>query len=297
MFNAAVVSFGAFGVIATVAIETDPIYELEFPPIRRIAHDVLKHKLDHFVFDQPKDLYHYEFVFDPYSKNEMAMETLATRVSFEPGHATPRPVWIVRSDKGFALGDKAATVFFGLPVMTPSQKTAFQFDQYRKRCLLGNIRGTPGQLFTATITYFEGYTESAIGVSINDAAKMIEISTEVIRQMQLPAMSQVRVVHPSQALLGFTCLEPKTAIFEFGLANDGTFALFEQNLTSALAAAGVAYTFHWSKNSGIDAPRLHAMYGTTRVSKWREARKRVFQNDTALMRLFENAHLVRAGLA
>jgi hypothetical protein len=177
------------------------------------------------------------------------MEAVATKVSFEPGHNPPRPVWIVRSDKGFALGDKAASVFLKLPLMSPARKTALQFKQYRQRCILGSTRGTPGQLFTATITYFEGYTESALGVSIKDAAKMFDISSEVIRQLKIPAMSQVRVVHPSRALLGFTCLEPKTAVFEFGLANDSTFPLFEKNLTDRLAQA-VAYTFHWSKTPG-----------------------------------------------
>ncbi len=296
VFNAAVVSFGAFGVITAVAIETDPIYQLRFPRVKNIAHDALKHKLNNFDFGDPAGLYHYEFVFDPYGKGETAMEALATRVSYEPGHPAPKPVWIVRSDKGFALGDKASATFSGLPLLTPGQKTAFQFKQYRKKAILSDVRGTPGQLFTATITYFEGFTESALGVSINNAARTMEICTQVIRQMKLPAMSQVRIVHPSPALLSFTYLGPKTVVFEFGLAHNSKFAAFEDSLTAELTAAGIAYTFHWSKNSGIDPQRLNAMYGAARVIRWREARKRVFENDTALIKIFENDHLVRAGL-
>ncbi len=296
VFNAAIVSFGAFGIITALAIETDPIYQLKFPPVKDIAHSDLKHKLNNFDFGDPNGLYHYEFMWDPYSKKQKAMEALATKVDFEPGHPAPTPVWIVRTDKGFALGDKAATRFFGLPFLTPGQKTAIQFKQYRRCCILGDVRATPGQLFTATVTYLEGNIESAVGVSISDAGKMIDISTQVIKQMKLPAMSQVRLVHPSQALLGFTNLGPKTAIFEFGLANDSKFPIFEEKLAAALTAAGVAYTFHWSKNSGIDSQRLAAMYGATRVAKWRAARKQVFKNDTALMRVFDNDHLARAGL-
>ncbi|MEX2285108.1 MAG: FAD-binding protein [Gemmatimonadota bacterium] len=296
VFNAALVSFGAFGIITALAIETDPIYQLKFPKVNDIPHDLLKQKLNNFDAHDPVGLYHYEFIFDPYGKKQKAMEAPAVRVEYEPGHTRPTPVWIVRSDKGFALGDKAARLFAALPVMTPAQKTALQFEQYRKKCILSNVRATPGQLFTATISYFEGYTESALGVSITDAAKMMEISTGVIKQMQLPVMSQVRVVHPSQALLAFTCLGPKTVIFEFGLVNDATYAGFEDQLTRALAAAGVRYTFHWSKNSGIDAQRLTDMYGADRVARWRAARKRVFDNDDARMKVFENQHLVRAGL-
>jgi hypothetical protein len=53
----------------------------------------------------------------------------------------------------------------------------------------------------------------------------------------------------TKALLGFTCHPPKTAIFEFDLANDARFPLFEKTLTEALKAQDVKYTMHWSKNS------------------------------------------------
>ena len=297
VFNAAIVSFGSFGVITALAVETDPIYQLKFPPVNDIHHDALKQKLDHFDFDDPSGLYHYEFIFDPYSASKMAMETLATKVDFEAGHTPPKPVWIVRSDKGFAPGDTASATFFAAPVLTPAQKTAIQFKQYRERCILGNVRCTSGQAFTATISYFEGYTESAIGVPITGAARMMEISSEIIRQMQLPSMSQVRFLHPSKALLGFTYLPPKTCVFEYGLANDATFPAFEEKVTEALKAEGIPYTLHWSKNSLVDPARLQEMYGADRVTRWREARKRVFKNDAALMKVFENDHLVRAGLA
>ena len=297
VFNAALVSFGAFGIIAALAIETDPLYQLQFAPVRDVPHDALRQQLQQFDFDDPPGLHHYEFVFDPYLQNGPAMEARATRVEAAPAHPGSKPVWIVRSDQGFALGDKASPAFLGIPLLTPAQKTAIQFKQYRQRCILSEVTGTPGQLFTATITYFEGYTESAIGVSLPDAAAMMEISADVIRQMKLPAMSQVRVVHPTQALLGFTHLGPKTVIFEFGLVNGATFPAFERKLTDALAAARVAYTFHWSKNSGITPERLQTMYGPSRIDRWREARRRVFRDDDDLMRVFENDHLVRTGLA
>ena len=296
VLNAAIVSFGAFGVITAVAIETDPIYQLQFPPVHDIAHADLKRKLDHFDYDDPEGLYHYEFVFDPHSESQMAMEAVGTRVPYETGHPAPDPLWIVRNKQGFSLSDKVGKTLLGLPLASPREKAALQFKQYRELAILGDTRATPGQLFTATITYFEGFTESALGVSIDDASRMMEISTDVIRSMRLPAVSQVRVVHPSRALLGFTYLGPKTVVFECGLANDDTYPEFEDTLTRELTAAGVGYTFHWSKNSGIAPARLEAMYGGDRIRRWREARSRVFGGDDALMRVFDNEHVVRAGL-
>jgi FAD/FMN-containing dehydrogenase len=297
VFGAAIVSFGSFGVITALAIETDPIYQLKFPPVNDISHAALKNKLNHFDYDDPPGLYHYECIFDPYSTSEVAMETLATKVDYEPGHPAPKPVWLVRNDQGFAPGDTASSTFFGAPLLAPAEKTAFQFKQYRKLCILGDVRATPGQCFTATVSYFEGYTESAIAVPITGAAAMMEISSEVIRQMQLPSMSQVRFVHPSKALLGFTWRAPKSVVFEFGLANDARFLEFEERVTEGLKAAGIGYALHWSKNSLVDPTRLTEMYGADRVARWKEARKRVFKNDAALMKVFENEHLKRAGLA
>jgi hypothetical protein len=297
VFNAAVVSFGAFGIIAAVAIETDPIYQLDFPPVQDVPWADVQARLNHWSDDDPPGLYHYEFIFDPYDQSRTAMVAAARRVPFEPGHPAPRPVWIVRSEQGFTLGDQVPALVQTLAPLTPGQKTAIQFKQYREKCILGNTRATPGQCFTATISYFEGNTETALGVSITDAARTMEICGEVIRDMQLAAMSQVRVVAPSQALLSFTHLGPKTVVFEFGLTHNATYPVFENNLVKRFNAEGIRYTFHWSKNSGIDPQRLREMYGGDRIDRWRAARGRVFKNDASLMRVFDNEHLVRAGLA
>jgi hypothetical protein len=115
--------------------------------------------------------------------------------------------------------------------------------------------------------------------------------------MRLPAMSQVRVVHPTRTLLGFTHHEPQTVVFEFGLVNDSSFRRFEEALVRELTEAEIHSTSHWSKNAGITRERLEAMYGTCRIKRWCEARLRVFGGDEARMRVFDNNHLVSTGLA
>src|SRR3954452_19156142 len=71
IFNAAVVSFGTFGIIAAVAVETVPIYQLEFGAIVDIHHADLKAKLSAFGDAPQEKLYHYEFVFDPHSRKQI----------------------------------------------------------------------------------------------------------------------------------------------------------------------------------------------------------------------------------
>jgi hypothetical protein len=107
----------------------------------------------------------------------------------------------------------------------------------------------------------------------------------------------VRLVHPSEATLAFTRHEPKTAVFEVALINDDRFPEFEARLDIALRSAGVRYTMHWSKNSGIDPEKLEYMYGAARIAGWKAARRAVFGHDATLMKTFEHDAMVSAGLA
>ena len=299
VFDAAVVSFGAFGLIAAVAIESEPIYQLIFPPVERIGYGALATRLaelarlDRFT---PSEPYHYEFVFNPYDKDGVALATSAVMVEYEEGHPAPEPMWIVRNEKGFALGARTARIFLDAPLIRSEWKSAIEFTQYERRAILGDIRATPGQLFTATITYLEGYNESALGISINDAPAVIEIASDVIRRLDMPCICQVRLVHPSRGLLAFTGVPPKTAVFEWGISNDDRYPVLERTILQELEAAGISYTLHWSKNSGIDPATLDRMYGTERVNCWRAAREQVFGRDKTLMRIFDNEQLVGAGL-
>jgi hypothetical protein len=296
IFNAAVVSCGTFGIIAAMAIETAPIYHLEFGGIGDISYDELKTKLLGFADGVPDGMYHYEFIFDPHDRKQMAMEAAATKVPFIPGVKTPKPRWIIRDKNGFAPGINILRVLGLLRFLPPRIPTGFQFRQYRKLALLNNVRGSPGQIYTSSIYYLEGYTESAYGVSVRDAPAMIDVSCEVCRRLKLPSISQVRLARASSATLGFTRHEPITAVFEFGLINDARFPEFERGMDAALRKAGISYTMHWSKNSGIDGDKLDYMYGPGRIEAWKKARAEVFKGDAILMAMFASDALSRAGL-
>jgi hypothetical protein len=298
IFNAAVVSFGTFGIVAAVAVETAPIYQLAFPAVADIHHDALKTKLREFADADPANLYHYEFILDPHSRTQIAMEAGAPRVPFEPGHPTPQPRWIIRDKNGYAPGVNILRVLGPfLRFLPPRIPTGIEFKQYRKHALLNSVRGSPGQLYTSSIYYLEGYTESAFGVSVRDAPETIDVFSQVAQDMGLPSISQVRLVHRSEATLGFTQHEPKTAVFEVGLINDDRFPEFEQRMDAAFREAGIRFTMHWSKNSGIDPQKLDYMYGPVKIASWKAARQAVFGNDATLMRMFESDAMVRAGLA
>jgi FAD/FMN-containing dehydrogenase len=298
IFNAAVVSFGTFGIIAAMAVETAPIYQLEFPPIADIHHDVLKAKLIEFAGAPPEDLYHYEFIFDPHDRKQMAMEASAPKVPYDPEVDTPKPRWIVRDKNGYAPGINILRLVGMFRFLVPTRIiTAFQFKNYREIALLNGVRGTPGQIYTSSIYYLEGYIESAYAVSVRDAPATIDISSDVAREMGLPSINQVRLCRASQATLGFTQHEPIAAVFEFGMIHDDRFPEFESRLDAKFREAGIRYTMHWSKNSGIDPDKLDYMYGAAKIASWKAARQAVFAGDASLMEMFQTDAMVEAGLA
>lgn len=296
VFNSALVSFGAFGVITALAIETEPIYHLNFAPMRDISFTDLRHKLDNMDYNDPSNLHHFEFIFNPHDKKETAVLIIGTKEEFIPGHVGPDPLWIITDKNGYAPGIKSPPFLLRIPFLSAGFKSKIQFKEYKKNSILSNVRGSSGQLYTATITYLEGYSESAIAVSIDDAAKMINIIIAAVKKLKLPSICQARVVKSSDATLGFTYLGSHAVVFEFALVNDRGFAKFENTLVSVLRDEGIRYTFHWSKNSGIDRERLIEMYGVDRVVTWKRARNKVFNNDRNLMKVFNNKHLERAEL-
>ena len=298
IFNAAVVSFGTFGIIAAMAVETVPIYQLEFPPIADISYADLKKKLNGFAAAPPQNLYHYEFIFDPFTRTQMAMETGAPKVPYKPGVPTPKPRWIIRDKNGFAPGISILRLLGLLrAVLPPRVLTGIEYKQYRKNALLNGVRGSPGQLYTSSIYYLEGYIESAFAVSVADAAATIDIASEVSRQLRLPSIYQVRLCRASTGTLAFTQHVPITAVFEVGMIHDERFPEYESRLDAAFRRAGIRYTMHWSKNSGIDPTKLDYMYGAAKITSWKAARRAVFGNDQTLMKLFEHDAMVEAGLA
>jgi hypothetical protein len=298
IFNAAVVSFGTFGIIAAVAVETAPIYQLKFPPIVDISYVNLKKKLEGFAAAPPPNLYHYEFIFDPHSRTQMAMEASAPKVPYQPGVPTPKPRWIIRDKNGFAPGINILRIVGLLrSLVPPGLITGLEFKEYRKAALLNGVRGSPGQLYTSSIYYLEGYIESAYAVSVADAPATIDISSEVARALRLPSINQVRLCRASTGTLAFTQHEPITAVFEFGMIKDERFPEFERRLDEAFRKAGIRYTMHWSKNSGLDPGKLQYMYGATKIASWKAARRVVFGNDQTLMKLFETDTMIEAGLA
>ncbi|WP_221392861.1 FAD-binding protein [Dyadobacter sp. NIV53] len=292
IFNSALVSFGAFGIVTAYAIETEPIYHINFPKIKEVNQTKLGALLNDPGYYSK--LQHLEFVFNPYEENFYLIE--GTRVPFEEGHPFPEPLWIVTNKFGYAPGDKTTKFLLNLPFISGKRKSKILFKQYLKNAVLSEVRGSSGQLYTATITYLEGYNETAFAVSISDAVITIEVIKQAIEEMSLPLVFQARTVHPGATIFGFTNHLPRAVVFEYGIVNTSKYPKFEELLLNKLRESDVKFTLHWSKNSLVDPARLEEMYGQAKINIWKKSRYTLFENDVDLISIFNNIHLSQAGL-
>ena len=124
--------------------------------------------------------------------------------------------------------------------MPPGVFTGIEYKEYRKNALLDNVRGSPGQIYTSSIYYLEGYIESAFAVSIKDAAATIDIASKVSQDVRLPSIYQVRLCKASTGTLAFTQLAPIAAVFEVGMIHDertGDLRLYYGAADSCIAMA------------------------------------------------------------
>lgn len=293
IFHSALVGFGAFGVITAYAIETEPIYHIKFPKIREVGQSEL---LD--ILGDPgyySKLRHLEFVFNPYYEDGFHLIE-GTQVPFEEGHPTPKTLWILPNKLGYAPGDLTTKFLLKFPFVSGKKKTSILFKEYLKNAVLSEVRGTSGQLYTASITYLEGYNETAFAVSTNDAQKTLEIARQATKESKLPLVWQARVVHPGKSLFGFTNHYPKAIVFEFGIVNTPVYPQFEEFLINKLRQAGIRYTLHWSKNAIVNRQRLEEMYGKESISTWIRSRHALFNYQNDLMDVFNNTHLKQAEL-
>lgn len=293
IFNSALVCFGAFGIITAYAIETEPIYHINFPKIQEVNLTRIRTLFN----DQSyySKLRHLEFVFNPYDDDTFYLIE-GTKVDYKEGFPNPRPLWVITNKLGYSPGDLTTKILLNLPLVSGKKKNQILFKEYLKNGVLSDVRGTSGQLFTATITYLEGYNETAFAVSINDVVETINIVKQATRQKKLPLVYQTRTVSPGNAIFGFTNHFPRAIVFEFGITNDAKYPEFEELLINRLKAANIKYTLHWSKNSLVNKARLTEMYGQAKIDTWKKSRASLFNNQTELMDVFNNPHVRKAEL-
>jgi hypothetical protein len=312
MFNAAVVSFGSFGFIHGILLETEPVFLLEqFRSGNIVYNDALKFAMNHLEFsgilndlpslpDVPdKELYHFEVLVNP---QKFEPDNAAKGVFLKTMYKIPYRKDYLKigiDDKGFTYGDDLLGVVQTLldalgpglsSLLVPALVNklfplAFQSDV--------STIGTIGETFCNT--KFRGQAASAaIGIDASNASRVIEEIVKINKENPFPGGFALRYVKGTEALLGFTHF-PKTCILELDGVDSGISRNFFEKVWSRLEELDIPFTLHWGKINFILNPALvQKMYGDN-VAKWKECRNQLLSEKSK--RVFTNAFMVQCGLA
>jgi hypothetical protein len=312
LFNSALVSFGSFGIIHGLMIETDPLFLLKEYRISTAVYNAelmnafsaldiprLQQLLPGMPASVPgHELYHMEINFNPYTVRRGSSTGLYVfmfyKVPVPPGHVvdhsgthdpapSPEFIWLMKSLLSF-LG----------PGASYNQVKKFVTQEFEK-----NIRpATPvaksiGAIFRDT--RFTGNIASfAFAVSTSDLPKVIEEIRKEIADNAFAGAVAVRFVKGTKATLGFTKFENTSVVEMDGLDSKDNHNVFK-NVIKRMETAGIPFSIHWGKlNAPLNKGRTLAIYGKNKLKTWKDNRDRLL---TAQARaVFVNAFMERCGL-
>lgn len=305
MFNAAVVSFGSFGFIHGILLETEPIFLLEEHRVGNIAYSsAMKHALNTLDFTAiedvlpapasapGKELYHFEIIINP---QQFADDDPEKGVYFKLMYKIPyTPVYNKKDTTTgkFTYGDDTLGVIQTIidtlgsnlsdllipPLVNKMFPLAFKASE--PTC------GTIGETFA--YTKFKGKAASAaIGIPSAYTTQVIDVIVEENKKHPFPGGMAMRYVKGSAALLAFTRFE-KTCVFELDGVDSNLSREFVSAVWKRLEALSIPYTLHWGKfNFNLDPQRVMTMFGSHAVNTWLDCRytllnencRKVFTND------------------
>jgi hypothetical protein len=296
LFDAAVVSFGSFGVIQAVVIETVPRYWLETRPGQAKLDENLWKAIGaldfsaHPFFKPDGKPYFFQAVINP-ANDEVLLSANYQRKcpdDYEPKYGlTQNPDALGPGFDSLSLVGTILDRFKGLIPLFGKVAAKQLFDTASKTGTSGEVYGYKApQLHVAS---------GSIAVALPDARAALEALIQLYKEIgPVPIVLGCRYVRKSPALLAFNRFETGLMISIDGVDSQTSRAYFAA-AADRMEAKGIAFTQHWGKVNNYTGPRLAKAYGAN-VGKWLKARKALLP-DAGDRALFDNDYIAERGLA
>ncbi|MEP0547389.1 MAG: FAD-binding protein [Rhodothermales bacterium] len=297
LFEAALVSFGSFGILHGVVLEVDDLFYLqqyrrqhpESPATWAAIEHLDFSGLQHLGRDPSVRPYFFQAVYNPYDRADGPYFTMMYREAARPADCVPR------SRAGaWRPGDSAADVIARLtdvsPELSPALVNALLPQQYGD---VEGVCGTWGEMFWDTSTRGR-VASTAMGLPLDRVREGLDALFELNATHTVPALFAVRYVRASPAPLAFTCHPEHTAVLEIDGPHSKRMLKFYDAVWERLRDLGIPVTFHWGKLLPLDATATDG-YGAARVEAWRDARHTLLPTPE-LRAAFTNEMLEQIGL-
>jgi hypothetical protein len=294
LFNSAVVSFGAFGFIHGVMLETEPLYLLEcfrkkvtLPDLKNLMNnlDFTNASFSPHTGERP---FHFQWVLNPHDLNAGTYVTVMYKRPYKDDYL-PSP-----NDPNKAGPGDDAPIFIGritdlFPALTPTIVNQLFKISYTP---FENVWGTCGEIFYNTDTRGK-VASAAIGIPAGSVSKVNDLLINLNKtEGPFVGVYSYRYVKATKATLGFTTFD-HTCVVEFdGVDSSGTKKFYDK-IWQELDKHNINYTFHWGKLNNLDGTILRRMYGA-KVDKWLKARNTLLPK--ASIKVFNNEILEKWGL-
>ncbi|HEY4326635.1 MAG TPA: FAD-binding protein [Mucilaginibacter sp.] len=294
LFNAALVSFGSFGIIHGVMIETEAEFLLEAYMRRMPYDDSLKAIMQTLDFTNSALPYgserpfHFAVVLNPYDIDNGALVTSMYKRPYQPDYQPPS-----NNAAGIGPGDDAATIIGTLTEAFPDLN-ALVVNEVLKTSLIPYEKqfGTYSQIFRNT-TLHGKLLSAAVGFDIANAPRVADLMLNINNTIgPFTGIFAFRFVKQSTATLGFTHFE-YTCVMELDAPYADATYNFYTNVWAKLEEEQIPFTFHWGKVNELNPVRLSNMYGDG-IDSWIAARNKLLDADT--IKIFNNPILQQWGL-
>jgi hypothetical protein len=293
LFNAALVSFGSFGFILGVMVESDEIFLLECYRRRLPYDDTLKKLMRTLDFTNSamphgsERPFHFQALINQYDIDGGAYVTTMYKRPFGP--YIPTVVDSNIAGPGDDAADFLGKLFDVIPELVHTGTNLLMKSQYPP---YENQWGTLGEIFCTTDTRGK-VMSTAMGIGLESVNEVDDLLIEVNDSAgPFAGVFAHRYVKQSKALLGFTHF-PITCVVELdGVFSHKTLAFYNA-VWDALEQKGIPFTFHWGKINNMNNDRIERMYGDNR-DRWIVARQQLLSEE--FLKLFSSQLLIDYGL-
>ena len=312
MFNAAVVSFGNFGFIHGVLLETEPLFLVEEHKPGEVVYDdnfkaaMNETDVSHIASilpyppeDTTKDLYHFEVLVNPHDFEEGnpqkgVFPKFIYKLPYRPDYPH-KP----EDSKPFIYGDNTLGLMQTILDTLGHNLSAALIPRLVNAML--PLAFQPGPPTIATLgenfrnTRFRGKAASAaFAIPSEFCSRVLDIILAINASKPFAGAIAFRFVKGTQALLGFTHF-PKTAVCEMDGVESNLSREFFRAVWEKLEEEGIPFTLHWGKiNFFLTAERLVRMYGADTINKWKACRQNLLDEETR--KVFTNDFMQNLGL-
>ena len=295
LFNAALVSFGSFGFIHGVMIETEDIYLLECYRKKIPIDGSFRHIMEtldftnaNFIPNGNERPFHFQAVIDQYNLDGGAYATIMYKRPYTENYQPP-----VDDFNKAGPGDDLAAVIGIITDIFPAltHKVVSKLVKSSYTLYEGDL-GTSGEIFRNNNIRGK-LLSTAIGIPLD---RVLEVNDMLIEMNEthgpLSGILSYRYVKGSKATLAFTRFDP-TCILELDCAESNSTRNFYNAVWNELEARNIPYTFHWGKIHNLDEAKTRKMYGTA-FDNWIEQRHKIMSPET--MKVFNTLSLKDCGL-